>query len=230
MSELDPSSTTDPELESWIPVTRDSDFPIQNLPLGIFRAGHGLPCVGVAIGDRIVSCYALAELGLLDDTIDRELVQAPTLNPLLAAGRDAWRALRLRLSELLRAGGDPSLQRQTGEGVIVPMTGARMDLPAEVGDYVDFYSSLAHATNLGKIFRPDGEALMPNWRWMPIGYHGRSGTLVVDGEAIRRPSGQRKAPDQSTPTFGPSTRLDVELEVGFLTGPANALGTPIAVA
>ena len=112
----------------------------------------------------------------------------------------------------------------------VARDGAEMRVPMEIGDYVDFYSSIEHATNLGRLFRPNAEALLPNWRWLPVGYHGRSGTIVIDGTAIRRPSGQRKPPDASAPDFGPSRRLDIELEMGFVSGAGNELGMPIAIA
>jgi fumarylacetoacetase len=231
MSESSALSTTDPSLQSWIPVASDSDFPVQNLPFGVFSVGTGLPRIGVAIGDRVLNCDAVAESGFFDDVVDREILQAPTLNPFFAAGRETWRAVRARVSDLLREGGDSAFRERAHErDAIVRMAEARMTLPAEVGDYVDFYSSLQHATNLGKIFRPDGEPLMPNWRWMPIAYHGRAGTLVVDGTPVHRPSGQRRPPNADAPKFGPSARLDIELEVGFFTGPGNAIGTPIPIA
>lgn len=226
MIELD--DTADSGLESWIAVAADDDFPIQNLPLGIFaREGDRNGRIGTAIGDRILDVRVVAESGLLDDVCDRSLLAAPTLNALFARGRDTLRALRRRLSLLLRRDGDPALRLANASFFFVGRAGARMLLPVDVGDYVDFYSSLEHATNLGRLFRPDAEPLLPNWRWMPIGYHGRSATIVVDGTPIVRPLGQRKAKDAPAPTFGPSTMLDIELEVGFLVGRGNALGVPI---
>jgi fumarylacetoacetase len=220
-------ATTDPASVSWIPVGDSSDFPVQNLPYGAFVA-HGGTHLGVAIGDRILDLYALAQAGLCDDVCERELLTAPVLNPLLAAGRDSWTALRERLSSLLRQDGDPALRQANVEALFVARNDVHMRLPMEIGDYVDFYSSLEHATNLGKIFRPDAEPLLANWRWLPVGYHGRAATVVIDGTPVTRPCGQRKPPDVATPTFGPSTMLDIELEVGFVTGPANRLGRPIA--
>jgi fumarylacetoacetase len=182
----------------------------------------------VAIGERIVDIRALAERGLLAGIAGEAALRAPRLNALFALGRPALRALRERLTQLLRVDGDPAL-RTGGDDLLVAQDEVAMLLPVEIGDYVDFYSSLEHATNLGRIFRPDSEPLMPNWRWMPIGYHGRSATVVIDGTPIRRPSGQRKPPDAPVPLFGPSTMLDIELELGFFAGAGNAHGVPIAV-
>lgn len=223
-----PDETTDPCLESWIAVSPESDFPIQNLPFGVFLR-DGRACTGVAIGEQILDLSEVATAGLLDDAVERELLQAPVLNPLLAAGSSAWRALRERLSALLRTGGDPALREGNLERFLCRQDGVAMRVPMEIGDYVDFYSSIEHATNLGRLFRPDAEPLLPNWRWLPVGYHGRSSTIVIDGTAIRRPCGQRKAPADTAPEFGPSRRLDIELETGFVEGPGNELGMPIAV-
>ena len=209
---------------SWVPVPAGSDFPLQNLPYGIFSAGEGRRRVGVAIGEHVLDLAAVAERGLLDDVAPRTTFSAPVLNPLLALGRSAWVALRARLTELLGDDHD-----ELG-GTLHAAADVTLHLPVHVGDYVDFYSSLEHATNLGRIFRPDAEPLLPNWRHLPVGYHGRAGTVVVSGTPVRRPCGQRKPPDLDTPVFGPSTMLDIELEVGFVTGgPANALGEPIPV-
>ncbi|HEY1867416.1 MAG TPA: fumarylacetoacetase [Candidatus Cybelea sp.] len=216
-------------IESWVPVRPESDFPIQNLPLGVFSAGGKPPRIGVAIGQMLLDCGALARAGFFDDCCDRELLEAPRLNPLLTAGRDTWRLLRERLTQLLREGGDPRVRDAGAEHFLIPQASVTMRVPMEIGDYVDFYSSLEHATNLGRLFRPNAEPLLPNWRWLPVGYHGRSGTIVVDGTPIRRPCGQRKPPDAPAPDFGPSRRLDIELEMGFVTGPGNALGTPIGI-
>lgn len=206
----------------------DSDFPIQNLPLGVFaRWGERTGRIGTALGNRILDLRVAAESGLLDDVCDRNVLTAATLNALFAKGPDTLRALRQRLSLLLRRDGDPTLRLANAAFFFVHADDARMLLPVKIGDYVDFYSSLEHATNLGRLFRPDAEPLMPNWRWMPIAYHGRSATVVVDGTPIARPSGQRKPKDANAPIFGRSTMLDIELEVGFLVGSGNALGVPI---
>lgn len=221
-------ATTDPSLESWIPASPHDDFPIQNLPLGVFDAGAGAR-IGTIVGERAIDLRACADAGLLDGVADRALLQAASLNALFAAGRPVLRALRARLSELLREGGDAALRERNVDALCPPQSRANMLLPLEIGDYVDFYSSLEHATNLGRLFRPDGEPLLPNWRWIPIGYHGRSATIVVDGTPIVRPKGQRKPPSADVPSFGPSTMLDIELEVGFFCGRPNALGVPIPV-
>ncbi|MBV8147790.1 MAG: fumarylacetoacetase, partial [Candidatus Eremiobacteraeota bacterium] len=201
---------------------------IQNLPFGVFQRGAAAR-IGVAIGSQILDLAAVAQSGLLDDSCDRSLLLEPSLNRLFGAGRDVVGALRARLSSLLRNGGDPGLRRRAADAFFTHASEARMLLPLRIGDYVDFYSSLEHATNLGKLFRPDMEPLLPNWRWIPIGYHGRSATVVVDGTPIVRPHGQRKPAFSPTPAFGPSTMLDIELEVGFFTGIGNAIGHPIRV-
>jgi fumarylacetoacetase len=221
-------TTTDPNLRSWLPVPESSDFPIQNLPYGAFAA-HPATHLGVAIGDRILDLHALAQSGLCDGICERELLTASSLNPLLSAGGAIWKQLRARLSALLREGGDPALREANQDAFFLGQRDVRMRVPMHVHDYVDFYSSLEHATNLGRLFRPNDDPLLPNWRWLPVGYHGRAGTIVIDGTPVRRPSGQRKPPDAAQPVFGPTGLLDIELEVGFVTGLANALGTPITV-
>jgi len=223
-----PGDTIDPHLESWVAVSPRSDFPIQNLPFGVF-ARNGRARIGVAIGEQILDLSETAEAGFLDDAGERELLQAPVLNPLLAAGTGTWRVLRERLSALLRSGGDARLREANVERFLCRQDEVEMRLPMEIGDYIDFYSSIEHATNLGRLFRPDAEPLLPNWRWLPVGYHGRSSTVLVDGTPIRRPCGQRKTPGDAAPEFGPSRRLDIELEVGFVEGPGNQLGRPIPV-
>ncbi|HEY4433791.1 MAG TPA: fumarylacetoacetate hydrolase family protein, partial [Candidatus Cybelea sp.] len=226
---MSPHDTTGEGLESWVEVAPESDFPIQNLPFGVFEK-RGVPRIGVAIGDLILDLRELAETAMLDDLCERELLTAAVLNPLLAAGASVWGPLRERLSQLLRAGGDPRLARLDREVFFARRDSAEMRVPMEIGDYVDFYSSLEHATNLGRLFRPNAEALLPNWRWLPVGYHGRSSSIVIDGTQVRRPQGQRKAPNEAAPDYGPSRRLDMELEVGFVTGPGNHLGAPIPIA
>ncbi|HVA27701.1 MAG TPA: fumarylacetoacetase [Candidatus Baltobacteraceae bacterium] len=220
-----------PQIESWIEVPARSDFPIYNLPYGTFRRNDAPPRIGVAIGTKILDLYALADAGLLDGACEREVLMAPTLNAFLAKGRATWRNVRFRIAALLRTDevGDDALRARDSAHFFIEQRDARMVMPAEIGDYVDFYSSLEHATNLGKIFRPNGEALMPNWRHIPIGYHGRSSTVVIDGTPVIRPSGQRKPQGSAAPVFGATTRLDIELEVGFITGPGNALGRPIPI-
>ena len=180
-----------------------TDFPLANLPYGAFTSRPGdRPALCVAIGDAVLDLRACAVAGLVDD--DGPL-QEPTLNRFMAQGPDAWRALRRRLPELL-AGPDPAV-----EPLLVPMREVTLHLPFVVGDYVDFYSSRHHAENIGRILRPGAEPLQPNWRHLPVGYHGRAGTVVVSGTPVRRPHGQR-------PSFGPTEKLDFEAEVGFVVG------------
>ncbi len=224
------ADTTDARLKSWLPVAAGSDFPVQNLPFGVFVREGSPPRIGVAIADKVLDCRATAEAGFFDDCCEPELLRAPLLNPLLAAGRSVWRPMRERLSSLLRADGDPRMREVDAENFLFDQKTVSMRVPIDVGDYVDFYSSIEHATNLGRLFRPNAEALLPNWRWIPVGYHGRSSSIVIDGTPIRRPCGQRKLPDALAPEFGASRRLDIELEMGFVVGPGNQLGMPIGVA
>src|SRR5579885_3347202 len=196
---------------SWVPVAPDSDFPLANLPYGVFLRAGEEPRLGAAIGDAIFDLSLAAQEGLFEGVADARLLQAETLNPLLGAGRGVWTSLRARLTDLLRAD-STAIAPSARDGFLVERDAVRMLKPFEPGDYVDFYSSLEHATNLGKILRPGSEALLPNWRHIPIGYHGRSSTIVVDGTPIVRPNGQRKPPTSDSPLFGPSTKLDIELE------------------
>ena len=212
---------------TWVPAGTPG-FGLENLPYGaVVRRGEADARVAVRVGDHAVVLDELARAGLLDGVpVARAALAAPVLNELLACGRDAWSALRARLRELLAEAAP-----ERPEAALVPLREADVRLPVAVGDYVDFYSSLEHATNLGRLFRPTGDPLMPNWRHLPVGYHGRSSSVVVSGTPVRRPCGQRPpAEEGGMPSFGPSERLDVELELGFVTGPGNPLGTAIAAA
>jgi fumarylacetoacetase len=202
---------------SWLDVPTDSPFPVQNLPYGVFSYDGEAPRVGVAIGDHLLDLAPLAAAAGLDGG---HVFQAPTLNPFLALGRPAWSAVRSWLTELLTH----TAQRALVEGHLLPACEVTMHLPFEVADYVDFYSSRHHAENVGRIFRPDSEPLSPNWPHMPLGYHGRAGTVVVSGTPIVRPSGQRKAPGEPAATYGPCLRLDIEAEVGFVVGASSRRG------
>ena len=221
--------THDPALTSWVESAEQpgTDFPIQNLPFGVFRHPDRdeRPRVGVAIGDFILDVTAARRAELLGGAAARaaEACDAPALNELLALGREHWRALRLELSRLLRSG---SPRR---EDLLVPMGRAQLLRPARVGDYSDFYASVHHATNVGSMFRPDNP-LLPNYKYVPIGYHGRASSIVPSGTAVRRPNGQRKEAHAEEPAFGPARHLDYEAEVGALIGPGNALGRPIPLA
>ncbi|MCM2429334.1 fumarylacetoacetase [Streptomyces sp. RKAG337] len=213
---------------SPLTVPDDSPFGVHNLPYGVFTTADrpDQRRIGVAIGDHVLdagaaarSVGALAEPGFA--TLD-----APSLNPLLAAGRPVWTAVRAAITRWLTDGA----LRAAVEPCLVPCADVTLHLPFEVADYVDFYASEHHATNLGRIFRPGSEPLTPNWKHLPIGYHGRSGTIVVSGTPITRPSGQRKAPADPVPDFGPSRRLDIEAELGFVVGTPSELGSPVALA
>jgi fumarylacetoacetase len=211
-----------------------TDFPIQNLPLGVFRrAGTDeAPRVGVAIGDQVLDLFACFEQGLLEDVREGPAAlacAAPSLNPLMALGRAHVSALRVAVSRALRAGGSPSrYDRERADRLLVPQAEAELFLPADVGDYTDFYASVHHATNVGSMFRPDNP-LLPNYKWVPIGYHGRASSVVPNGTPVRRPHGQTKRPDDERPTFGPTRQLDYELEVGFYVGVGNAPGQRVAI-
>lgn len=224
--------TLEPALRSWVPVPEGSDFPIQNLPYGVFSRGDDPPRVGVAIGDHVLDLSELALGALLDDLpgVRPEIFLADSLNPFLALGRAAWRAARERISSLLTEGDRRITDAGLGDRALVPIAEADLHLPFRPGDFVDFYSSLEHATNLGRMFRPEGDPLLPNWRHLPVGYHGRSGTVVVSGTPVRRPVGQTSpGAGDPGPGWGPSRLLDFELEVGFVTGPGNRLGEPIPI-
>ncbi len=219
--------TVDPALGSWIPVPIGSDFPIQNLPYGVFRRKGEGARVGVAIGNRILDLDVVAEAGLLGDDLPWGVFAQDSLNPFMALGRPAWQAVRGRVSDLLSFDNRDIRSRWgLAERALVPQPEVEMLLPFEAGDYVDFYSSLEHATNLGKMFRPDSDPLLPNWRWLPVGYHGRSASLVVSGTPVVRPHGQIVA-EQGAPRWEPTRALDFELEVGFVTGTGNPPGTRI---
>jgi fumarylacetoacetase len=212
-------------MRSWVEAANDprGDFPLENLPFGVFRR-DGPASIGVAIGDRVLDVRACARLGLLEGLPGVLIAagQAKSLNALMAQGHPYWRLLRERLTELL---GDEQY-RDMVEPLLVPIVEAEMLPPAAIGDYSDFYASIYHATNVGKLFRPDNP-LLPNYKWVPIGYHGRASSIVVSGAPVRRPRGQSKDAAEETPRFGPSRSLDYELEVGLFIGPGNRLGEPI---
>jgi fumarylacetoacetase len=224
---------TDPNLQSFVDVPAGSDFPIHNLPFGVFRPSAGArPRIGVAIGDAVLDLSVLAERGLLSGRAleDGDAFRQPTLNAFMALGRPAWREARARLTQFLRVG--DSTIRDNGslrQAALHPMASVEMLLPATIGDYTDFYSSREHATNVGTMFRGPDNALQENWLHLPVGYHGRSSSVVVSGTDVRRPKGQTKADDAEIPTFGPSRLMDFELEMGFFVGPGNALGEPIPI-
>ncbi len=232
MTPLPPLNQTHaPERSSWVESANHpgTDFPLQNLPFGVFRTGAAAtPRIGVAIGDQILDLSAAAAQDLLPATVSAACGQ-PTLNPLMAAGPAAWAALRARLSELLGRDSSPVASRAQIQRCLIPQAAATLLLPAAIGDYTDFYASIFHATNVGKMFRPD-QPLLPNYSWVPIGYHGRSSSIVASGTPVRRPHGQSKSAEATAPTFGPSQMLDYELALGAFVGPGNRLGETIPLA
>ena len=230
-------TTTDPTLRSWVASANraGADFPIQNLPFGVFRRTESLeaPRVGIAIGDDILDVAACLAAGLFASASEEarsaaRVCASPSLNALMERGPIARRALRAAVSALL-ADSTPVHLRQTAEYALVSQQQAEMFLPVAIGDYTDFYASVHHATNVGSMFRPDNP-LLPNYKWVPIGYHGRSSTIVVSGSAVVRPSGQRKGPNDDIPTVGPSRSLDYELELGAFVGAGNTIGSVIPLA
>ena len=220
------------ELTSWVAVPADSDFPIQNLPFGIFSTSERTKRVGVAIGDQIVDLKALHMLGYLENLpFTLADFEAPVLNPMIARGKQATRELRNRLVKLLDASRPDLRDKEHHVGqILVPQSEAAMHLPVEIGDYTDFYSSEDHARNVGKMFRDPENALLPNWKHLPVGYHGRASSIVVSGTPLKRPHGQMRPDPTAPPTFGPSRLLDFELEMAFITYPGKPLGDPIAMA
>jgi fumarylacetoacetase len=228
------NKTHDPALTSWIESANspDTDFPIQNLPFGVFsRKGDSERRVGVAIGDQIVDIGESLSANLWSGKA-RDVARwcdRPSLNELMQAPRDSLSQFRARLSELLTGTpGDDSVINPLPPGALVPMADAVMFRPAEIGDYTDFYASIYHATNVGKIFRPDSP-LLPNYKYVPIGYHGRASSIVMSGAEVTRPNGQMLPNGAKDPTFGPTQMLDYEAEVGFFVGRGNDLGKPVPI-
>ncbi len=219
-------------LKSFIEVASDSHFPLENLPFGIFKPGDGKPRVGVAIGEEIVDLSVLEEMGHFrsPEFQDRRVFSSDSLNGFLVLGRPAWRKAREILQHLLAA--DTSTLRDDAklrERVFHRQRDVTMQLPVRIGDYTDFYSSFHHAHNVGTMLRGPENALMPNWKWLPVAYHGRASSIVVSGAEVCRPKGQIKPPDAAAPIFGPTKSLDYELEMAFLLGPANSLGHRVPV-
>ncbi|WP_440533176.1 fumarylacetoacetase [Variovorax sp. YR566] len=211
------NATHDPKLRSWVASANEAgtDFPIQNLPLGRFRMAGSSEAfrIGVAIGDQVLDLRAAG------------LVDTDDMNVLMNAGIKDRQALRAAISAGLAEGSD---KQAAWSKALLAQAKAEMTVPCRIGDYTDFYTGIHHATTVGKLFRPD-QPLLPNYKWVPIGYHGRASSIVVSGQSFKRPQGQTKAPDAASPSFGPSKRLDYELELGFLVGRGNAQGEPIAI-
>ena len=222
-----------PALRSWVEVETGSHFPIQNLPFGICRPRTGGELrVCSAIGELVIDLAALDEAEALNGTpvAGAEVFHEPTLNAFMALGREAWSATRQALSRMLRDDNGELRDNAELRGLaLLPAHEVELQLPVDVGDYTDFYSSREHATNVGTMFRGANNALMPNWLHLPVGYHGRSSSIVVSGAPVRRPQGQTRPDDEQPPVFGVSRMVDFELEMGFFVGPGNRLGEPVPV-
>ena len=217
-------------LRSFIDIPEDSHFPLENLPFGIFRPRDGAARAGVALGDYVVDLSMLEAAGHFKGVENRQLFDGDSLNDFLALGRPAWKKIREILQSLLDAGtatlrDDPQMRQR----VFHRQSDVEMQLPVRIGNYTDFYSSYHHAHNVGTMLRGAENALMPNWKWLPVAYHGRASSVVVSGTEVRRPKGQIKPPDAPSPVFGPTRSLDYELETAFLIGPGNSLGQPISI-
>ncbi len=205
---------------TWLDIADDHPFGVATLPYGVFSVGTGMASVGVRVGDQVLDLAGVADL---DGHPLADVFASSSLNPLMSLGRDGWTDVRQWVELLLT----DETNRETVTANLHELADVTLHLPVEVADYVDFYASEQHATNVGKIFRPDSAALPPNWKHLPIGYHGRAGTVVVTGTDVVRPSGQRRPEPGSQPPFGPSIRLDIECEVGFLVGRGSDLGSPV---
>ncbi|NVK24157.1 MAG: fumarylacetoacetase [Gammaproteobacteria bacterium] len=225
------NETHDQLLTSWVQSAnkQGAEFPIQNLPFAVFKEKNSNNAFrgGVAIGDQVIDLKALAAKNLFHADVQQALdaCALPTLNEFMAMGTEYWSALRLALSRALREGSD---RQSEIESCLISQTNVEYDLPCVIGDYTDFYTSIYHATSVGKLFRPDNP-LLPNYKWIPIGYHGRSSSIEVSGQTFHRPVGQTKAPDAIEPSLGPCKRLDYELELGIYIGKGNDLGDAIAI-
>ncbi len=220
----------DPTLKSWVTMPMHSDFPIQNLPLGVFSRSGFAPSLASAIGDYVIDLHALDEMGMFTDlNLPHGIFNSDSLNDFMALGRDKCHQIRKRLSDIfddqVRYGNLP----EKSEAFLHPIKDVTMHLPVKIGDYTDFYSSKEHATNVGIMFRDPANALLPNWLHLPVGYHGRASSIVVSGTPIRRPLGQTMPDGAESPIFGPSRLLDFELEMGFVIGKSSELGSPIPI-
>ncbi len=227
-----PLQANDPSYTSWLEVPKNSDFPIQNIPFGVFLTRDDVITIGTRIGDTAIDLGALHQLGYFKgiDLTDDIFLQ-DSLNDFIADGRKTWRLVRNRISEIFREGSNTELKdnNKHRDQILFDLDEIEMQLPVDVGDYTDFYASKEHATNVGSLFRDPENALLPNWLRIPIGYHGRSSSIIPSGTPIKRPIGQQKPGDDGVPGFGPSKLVDFELEMAFITTAANDLGKRISV-
>lgn len=225
------NKTNSPDLKSWVNIPAGSDFTIQNLPYGIFKYGTKKPRVGIAIGEHVLDMSFLYRKGYLDNLfLNENVFKARTLNKFIALGKAYWSLTRNRVSELLQEDNTELRSKKDDlKEALIPMVEVEMLLPVEVPNYTDFYSSIEHATNIGKMLRPDNP-LLPNWKHIPVGYHGRASSIVISGTNFHRPKGQSKPEGVEKPVFGPSKLLDFELEMAFIIGRGNELGSSISTA
>ena len=226
-----PLSANNPDRKTWIDTPEQTDFPIQNIPFGVFLTREDIITIGTRIGDTAIDLGALHQLGYFEGIpLTDDMFLQDTLNDFISDGRKTWRLVRNRIAEIFDATNTKLKDNSKHcEIVLFSLDEIEMQLPVQIGDYTDFYSSKEHATNVGSMFRDPDNALLPNWLHIPVGYHGRSSSVIPSGINIHRPQGQTLPPGEDTPVFGPSKRVDFELEMGFITTDANALGEPIPV-
>lgn len=226
-----PITANDPNRKSWLPIEKDSDFPIQNIPFGVFLTRDDVITVGTRIGDYAIDLGALHQLGYFDGIeLTDDIFLQDTLNDFISDGKKTWRLVRNRIAEIFDAKNTKLKDNaEHYDRVIFTLNEIEMQLPVQVGDYTDFYSSKEHATNVGKMFRDPENALLPNWLHLPVGYHGRSSSIIPSGINVRRPNGQTLPAGLDKPVFGPSKLVDFELEMAFITTDANDLGEPIPI-
>ena len=226
-----PNFANNPDRTSWLHVDKNSDFPIQNIPFGVFLTRDDIITIGTRIGDTAIDLGALHQLGYFDNIpLTEDIFLQDTLNDFIADGRQTWRAVRNRIADIFDVNND-SLRSNAAhkEVVLFRLDEIEMQLPVHIGDYTDFYASKEHATNVGTMFRGAENALMPNWLHLPVGYHGRSSTIIPSGIPVHRPQGQTLPNGSENPVFGPSKLVDFELEMAFITTNANDIGEPIPI-
>ncbi|MEJ2162766.1 MAG: fumarylacetoacetate hydrolase family protein, partial [Robiginitalea sp.] len=222
----------DPGRVSWLPVPPNSDFPIQNIPFGVFLTRDDIITIGTRIGNTAIDLGALHQMGYFSEIpLTEDIFLQDTLNDFISDGKKTWRAVRNRIADIFdRENKELQYNESHKQIILFDLDEIEMQLPVQIGDYTDFYSSREHATNVGKMFRDPENALLPNWLHIPVGYHGRSSTIVPSGTPVRRPLGQTLAKGSTEPQFGPSARVDFELEMAFITTDANKMGEPIPIA
>jgi fumarylacetoacetase len=222
-------AANNPALRSWISVPEGSDFPIQNLPFGVVKSNGSVPHVATRVGDTVIDIAQLFDAGQLHvDGFNARDFQQEFLNPMMKKGKEATRRLRQALSDLFSLENQAASENEDVRNALIPLSEVEMCMPVQIGDYTDFYSSKEHATNVGIMFRDPANALLPNWLWIPVGYHGRSSSVIISGQDIHRPKGQIKPDDHEPPIFAASRQLDFELEMGFITYDGKPLGDSIS--